>query len=133
MTIAAPELKTYRPHSNIQTSITIKKEHEQKYKSLRTLLYERRESLGDYLISAFEELDQQYFTVGNTDVHTPNTPFRNNLLMTIQISNSKLEQEVEKARRKLDAAGISQTKIEFAKSAIQKYINDLYSKGTIKK
>ena len=53
--------------------------------------------------------------------------------MTIQINNSKLEQEVNKARRKLDSAGISQTKEEFSRSAIQKYINDLYTKGTIKR
>ena len=61
MKIAAPELKNYRPHSNIQTSITIKKEDELEYKKLRSLLYERRQSIGDYLISSFRELDKQYF------------------------------------------------------------------------
>jgi len=53
--------------------------------------------------------------------------------MSIQINNSKLEQEVLKAIKKLDAAGISQTKEEFSKSAIQKYINDLYTNRTIRR
>jgi len=54
--------------------------------------------------------------------------------MTIQISNSKLEREVEKARKKLETAGItSQTKVELSETAITKYLNDLYSKKVIRR
>tara|TARA_B100001094_G_scaffold174903_1_gene169082 strand:- start:637 stop:825 length:189 start_codon:yes stop_codon:yes gene_type:complete len=61
MKFPTPKLKNYRPYSNIQTSITIKKEDELEYQKLRSLLYERHQSLGDYLISSYKELDKQYF------------------------------------------------------------------------
>lgn len=62
MKISTPELKNYRPHSNIQTSLTIKIEDEPEYKKLRSLLYERHQSIGDYLMESYRELDKPYFS-----------------------------------------------------------------------
>jgi hypothetical protein len=51
-------LGTYRPNSNIVTTVSIREEDEQDYLALRRLIKDRRGSIGDYLITAYRELDK---------------------------------------------------------------------------
>jgi hypothetical protein len=48
----------YRQKSNITTTISIKGNHEQDYLELRDLLSRNRISLGEYLVTAYQELDK---------------------------------------------------------------------------
>lgn len=53
------QLGAYRPNSNIITTVSIKEEDEADYLDLRRLIKERRGSIGDYLITAYRELDKE--------------------------------------------------------------------------
>lgn len=52
------QLGAYRPNSNIVTTVSIREDDEKDYLALRHLIKERRGSIGDYLISAYRELDK---------------------------------------------------------------------------
>lgn len=62
MTIKAPELKTYRPSSNLQGSFSIRKKDEKDYQDLRQHLYYHHMSVGEYLVSSYRELDKLSFS-----------------------------------------------------------------------
>ena len=62
MKIKTPEVKTCRPRSNLVCSFSIKKCDEKDYQDLRTHLYYHHTSVGEYLISAYRELDKLSFT-----------------------------------------------------------------------
>lgn len=49
----------YKPKSNIITTISIKEEDEADYLKLRQLIRESKGSLGDYLMTAYRELDKE--------------------------------------------------------------------------
>ena len=49
---------TYKPNSNIITTVSIREDDEEDYFALRRLIKERKGSIGDYLITAFRELDK---------------------------------------------------------------------------
>lgn len=53
----------HKPKSNIIFSGSVRKNDESDYLLLRSLLYRERISIGEYLISAYRELDK-----GSTDV-----------------------------------------------------------------
>lgn len=50
-------LGKYKPNSNIITTISIKEEDEADYLKLRQLIRNNNGSIGDYLITAYRELD----------------------------------------------------------------------------
>ena len=54
------EVKEYdcRPNSNLTSSLSIKSKYESDYQELRNLLSHRNQSIGDYLIESYIELDQ---------------------------------------------------------------------------
>lgn len=52
------QVGTYRPNSNIVTTVSIREDDEKDYLALRRLIKERNGSIGDYLISAYRELDK---------------------------------------------------------------------------
>ena len=62
MKIKTPEVKTCRQRSNLVGSFSIKKCDEKDYQDLRTHLYYHHTSVGEYLISAYRELDKLSFT-----------------------------------------------------------------------
>ena len=49
----------YQPNSNIITTISIKAEDKEDYLNLRQLIRESRGSIGDYLMTAYRELDKE--------------------------------------------------------------------------
>ena len=49
---------TYKPNSNIITTVSIREDDEEDYFALRRLIKERKGSIGDYLITAYRELDK---------------------------------------------------------------------------
>ena len=48
----------YRPRSNLTSTLSIKGKYESVYQELRNLLHHRNQSIGDYLIESYMELDQ---------------------------------------------------------------------------
>ena len=62
MKIKTPEVKTCRPRSNLVGSFSIKKCDEKDYQELRQHLYYHHTSVGEYLISAYRELDKLSFS-----------------------------------------------------------------------
>tara|TARA_B100001094_G_scaffold285807_1_gene300177 strand:- start:299 stop:538 length:240 start_codon:yes stop_codon:yes gene_type:complete len=48
----------YRPRSNLMSTYTIKSKYESAYQDLRNLLQHRNQSMGDYIIESYMELDQ---------------------------------------------------------------------------
>tara|TARA_R100001443_G_C3349708_1_gene176546 strand:+ start:1446 stop:1640 length:195 start_codon:yes stop_codon:yes gene_type:complete len=62
MQIKAPKLKTCRPSSNLVGSFSIKKCDEEDYQDLRQHLYYHHVSVGEYLVSAYRELDKISFS-----------------------------------------------------------------------
>ena len=52
-------LGTYKPNSNIITKISIKEEDEADYLNLRQLIRKSKGSIGDYLMTAYRELDKE--------------------------------------------------------------------------
>ena len=55
----APELKTFRPKSNLQGSFCIKKADEDDYQKLREFLYYNHMSIGEYLVESYRALDKE--------------------------------------------------------------------------
>ena len=49
----------YQPNSNIITTISIKAEDKEDYLNLRQLIRESKGSIGDYLMTAYRELDKE--------------------------------------------------------------------------
>ena len=47
----------YRPNSNLTSTLSIKGKYESVYQELRNLLHHRNQSIGDYLIESYMELD----------------------------------------------------------------------------
>ena len=62
MKIKTPNVKTCRPRSNLVGSFSIKKCDEKDYQDLRQHLYYHHTSIGEYLISAYRELDKVSFS-----------------------------------------------------------------------
>ena len=62
MEMKSPQLKTTRPRSNLVFTSSIKKCDEKDYQDLRQHLYYHHTSIGEYLISAYRELDKLSFT-----------------------------------------------------------------------
>ncbi len=62
MKIKTPNVKTCRPRSNLVGSFSIKKCDEKDYQDLRQHLYYHHTSVGEYLISAYRELDKLSFS-----------------------------------------------------------------------
>ena len=62
MEMKSPQLKTTRPRSNLVFTSSIKKSDEKDYQDLRQHLYYHHTSVGEYLISAYRELDKLSFT-----------------------------------------------------------------------
>lgn len=55
----AKTIGTYKPNnSNITTSISIRGKDEEDYIELRSLISKHRISIGEYLVSAYRELDK---------------------------------------------------------------------------
>ena len=48
----------FRPNYNLISSVSIKKKYEKEYQDLRNLLQHRNQSIGDYLVESYIELDQ---------------------------------------------------------------------------
>ena len=61
MEIKAPEPKTCRPRSNLTFNGSIKKVDEPDYQDCREFLYLTHQSIGEYLVNSYRELDKPSF------------------------------------------------------------------------
>ena len=60
-----PDIKTYKPNgSNIQGTLTIKKDDVKDYLELRQFLYYHHTAIGEYLVNCYRELDKPSFSNG---------------------------------------------------------------------